>query len=53
MRDGALSSFNYRMRLVEELKTKMELEITPLAYALVEILNINRTMKKIEKSTLK
>ncbi|WP_133466858.1 YkgJ family cysteine cluster protein [Sunxiuqinia elliptica] len=52
LRDGAPTSFNYRMRVVEELKTNMELEITPLAYALAEILNINRTMKKIRKSTL-
>jgi Fe-S-cluster containining protein len=50
MRDGEATA--YRMELVEELKTETTVEVISLPYALVEILNIDRRMKKIEKAIL-
>jgi len=52
-RDGSKESAQYRQALISELKTKVELEIIPLEYALVQILGIDRPTKKIEKSVLK
>jgi len=52
LRNGAPQSLAYRTQIVEELKTEIEVEIIPLVYALVEILNIDRKTKKIEKSVL-
>jgi Fe-S-cluster containining protein len=53
LRDGSEISFQYRVKVVNELKSNVEIEIVPLAYALVEILKIDRKLKRIEKSILR
>jgi Fe-S-cluster containining protein len=42
----------YRMEVVEDIKAETPVEVIPLAYALVEILNIDRKTKKIERAYL-
>lgn len=53
LRDGSKESLHYRFKIIGELKAKIEVEIIPLAYALVEILRINRKTKRIEKAILR
>lgn len=52
LRTGAPESIGYRIQVTRDLKTITDLEVMPLPYALVEILKINRTVKKIEKAKL-
>jgi Fe-S-cluster containining protein len=52
LRNGEPESLGYRNQVVKDLKTIMDLEVTPLPYALVEILKIDRKVKKIEKAIL-
>lgn len=53
LRDGSTISLQYRQKIVEELKTTLEVEIILLVYALVEILHIERQTKMIVKSVLR
>ena len=50
LRNGEPKSIEYRTRIIVELKTVMDVEIIPLTYALVEILDIDRKTKEIEKT---
>lgn len=53
LRDGSRESLQYRSKVIRELKTEMEVEIIPLTYALVEILRIDRKMKRIERTIIR
>jgi Fe-S-cluster containining protein len=52
LRNGAPESIGYRTQVVEDLKTLMDVEVQLMPYALVEILKIDRKVKKIEKAML-
>lgn len=53
LRDGAKESMGYRNNTIQKIKSGgIQIEVIPLTYALVEILNMDRKTKKIDRAEM-